>query len=115
MSDYPTLPFSRTRSRQVDRDGRLLDYDGNGVGRVRKTAPDRADFQLLHPWLTPDENTALLTYYDTHSTIASFNFLWGVDGLTYVVRFGGAPRLMATRKDLQGNWRHTYEVKLLAA
>jgi hypothetical protein len=114
VDDYPQIPIAQKQSRQVDRDGRFIDLDGIGISRIRKTAPDRADFSLVHPYTTEADSSTLMAFYAAHPS-ATFNYTWPPDGNTYQVRFGAAPKPTDTRKDLSGAWRRTYEVKLLAA
>lgn len=108
MADFPVFKIDR-QSKQLDRDGRIVDYDGDGIAAVRKLHADRADFNLVLSRMNSTDKTALFNHYAAHPTGVVFNFGWPPDGATYIVKYGKRPELV----DFNKNQTWTYRVILL--
>jgi hypothetical protein len=110
MAAFPSTLKIGMDSRPVNRDGREIDHDGDGLALVRKMHDDRVDFIVSLPRMTSAEVTTLMDFYAANELIA-FDFVWPLDGLTYSQRFGARPRLVSFTK----GGRYTYEVRMVAA
>lgn len=88
MPSFPALDPAKG-SYFEPRDGRVLDFDGDGTVLVRKLHADKGTFKLKYELNAASRGT-LMTFYDATPT-AIFDFTWIEDGLTYQVRFGKRP------------------------
>ena len=105
MSAYPSLPISEGYE-QTWIDGRVIDRSADGLARIRKLHPDRAQFTLQHPALSTADATTLESHYSTNSAL-TFSFTTPRDGVTYTVAYSARP----TFRLLFGG-RKTYTVRL---
>jgi hypothetical protein len=108
VADFPTTFKIETRSKRLDRDGRVIDVDGDGIAHVRKVHPDKADFELYLSRMTSADVTSLFSHYNANGS--TFNFTWPPDASVYVVKYGARPSLEEFKK----TGYYTYKVKLLA-
>ena len=85
---YPTLPIDPS-SRRLVRDGRDEDFSVSGVSHVRDFyGVDKYDFEIHHIDLTSTQLTSLKDHY-TANRLATFDFTWPLDGVTYTgLRYG---------------------------
>ena len=89
MADFPALDPSQG-SFLEPRDGRLIDFDGDGKVLVRKLyATDRGTFKLKFE-LNAAERGTLMAHYAANQ-LTTFNFTWIEDGVTYQVKYTKAP------------------------
>jgi hypothetical protein len=88
VASFPALDPSKG-SFLDPRDGRVIDYDGDGKVLVRKLHDDAGTFKLKFEVDAADRAT-LMAHYAAHE-LAIFDFAWIEDGVTYQVKYVKAP------------------------
>ncbi len=85
MPSFPAIPPSKG-SYLDPRDGRVVDFAGDNGARVRKLGPTKGVFKLKFE-LDAADHTTLKSFCDSNE-LATFDFTWVEDGLTYQVKIG---------------------------
>jgi hypothetical protein len=101
MADFPTLNHTTQSSHQAD-GGKQVDYDEDGVPRVRSlyaAARHRFDLELI---VTTAQRTTLLDHYTSECSDA-FAYTWPADSTAYSVRYVAYPQSAPIRAT--GYWR----------
>jgi len=98
---YPTYGQS-IESTQEDYDDLQKDRTFAGILKTRSLVPVaniKKIFNVVHPYLTLTEKTALMSYYTTNRD-ATFSFTWKADNVAYNVKFTSIPKITI----VGGNW-----------